>query len=125
RLLREHRAAELYLQARRVCVLGNGAHIRREVERDIVRLHVEEDLGVRDLAALRDEAVARRVVRRRHADDARLLAQLREDRLDLVIFQALATAPAYSPRSTTTESRRSAELSGESNRPIANASCST
>ena len=29
---------------------GDAAHVRREVDRHVVRLHVEEDLGVRDLS---------------------------------------------------------------------------
>ena len=63
RLIGEHRAAELYLQARRVRVLGDGAHVRCEVERDVVRLDVEEDLRVRDLAVASDEAASGRLVR--------------------------------------------------------------
>ena len=31
---------------------------RRQIERHVVRLHVEQDLGVGDLAVLRDEAGA-------------------------------------------------------------------
>ena len=83
RLLGEHAAREFDAQQVGVGVLRDRAHVRREIERHVVRLHVEEDLGVGDLAVLRDEARAGRVVRARDADDVRLLAQLVEDRLDL------------------------------------------
>ena len=83
RLLREHRAAQLDLEPRRVCILGDRSHVRCKVERDVVRPHVEQDFRVRNPAPLSDEAGARGFVRRRDADDVRFLAQLREDGFDL------------------------------------------
>ncbi len=98
RLLGEHRAAEFHLQPRRIRVLGDRAHVRCEVERDVVRLHVEEDLRVRDLSVARHEAASGRLVRRCHAHHVRLGAQLREDRLDLAsdVGRIDVTGPPHS-----------------------------
>ena len=81
RLLGEHAARELDLHDVGVRVLRDRPHVGRKIDRHVVRLHVEQDLGVGDLAVLRDEPAPGRLVRARHAHDVRLLAQLREHRL--------------------------------------------
>ena len=67
RLVGEHVTAELHLDLVAARLAHDAAHVRREIDRHVVRLHVELDLGVRDLPVLGDEPRVRRVVRRRRS----------------------------------------------------------
>ena len=77
-------AAQLYLQARRVRVLGDGAHVRCKVERDVVRLLVEEDLCVRDLARVTRSGFLPAGTEIVTLTTCGCFAQFCEDRLDFV-----------------------------------------
>ena len=69
RLVGEHRAAQLDLQLLRVRLLDDVAHMRGEIDRYVVGLQVELQVGVRDLAVARDLPLAAGRVRRSHRND--------------------------------------------------------
>ena len=104
RLVGEHVAAELDLQrgrSSRPCAIA--AHVRREIDRHVVRLHVEQDLGVRDLAVLREMKRGCRPARTAIVTETTCgcLRSSREDRLDRVAARrATSTSPSPSTLNT-------------------------
>jgi len=85
RLVGEHRAPELDLEVRGVRLFHQIAHVRGEVDRHVVGLHVELDLGVCDLAVGREELRPTRFVRSHDRRNVLLFPQLGCERLlDLV-----------------------------------------